>query len=133
MRTKPILSTAEIQAIIYGMHGAPFSLLGMHETGPKKPGVVVRVFRPYATQVELIRKSDGQAFDMPRIHEDGLYELFFADEKPFAYKLRLTWFDKTVAELEDPYRFPLQLPIWTCICWARAPMSAPTTRWARTR
>ena len=109
MRTKPILSTAEIQAIIYGMHGAPFSLLGMHETGPKKPGVVVRVFRPYATQVELIRKSDGQAFDMPRIHEDGLYELFFADEKPVAYKLRLTWFDKTVAELEDPYRFPLQL------------------------
>ena len=109
MRTKPILSTAEIQAIIYGMHGAPFSLLGMHETGAKKPGVVVRVFRPYATQVELIRKSDGQAFDMPRIHEDGLYELFFADEKPFAYKLRLTWFDKTVAELEDPYRFPLQL------------------------
>ena len=109
MRTKPILSTAEIQAIIYGMHGAPFSLLGMHETGAKKPGVVVRVFRPYATQVELIRKSDGQAFDMPRIHEDGLYELFFEDEKPFAYKLRLTWFDKTVAELEDPYRFPLQL------------------------
>ena len=43
---KPILSEPEINAIIYGMHGAPFSLLGMHETGAKKPGVVVRAFRP---------------------------------------------------------------------------------------
>ena len=106
---KPILSEPEINAIIYGMHGAPFTLLGMHETGAKKPGVVVRVFRPYATKAEVIRKSDGQAFDMPRIHEDGLYELFLPDEKPFDYKLRLAWFEGPPSELEDPYRFPLQL------------------------
>ena len=31
---------------------------------------------------------------------DGLYELFFPNEKPFAYRLRLTWFDGTVADLE---------------------------------
>ncbi len=109
MRTKSILSEAEINAIIYGMHGAPFLLLGMHETGAKRPGTVVRVFRPYATKVEVIRKSDGKAFAMPSIHADGLYELFFPNEKPFAYQLRLTWFDGTVADLEDPYRFPLQL------------------------
>ena len=106
---KPILSEAEINAIIYGMHGAPFSLLGMHETGKKRPGVVARVFRPYATKVELIRISDGKVFDMPRIHDDGLYELFFPKEKPFAYRLHLAWFDGTTSEMEDPYRFPLQL------------------------
>ena len=87
---KPILSEPEINALIYGMHGAPFSLLGMHETGAKKPGVVVRAFRPYATKAEVVRKSDGQAFEMPRIHADGLYELFFPNAKPFAYSLRLT-------------------------------------------
>ena len=64
---------------------------------------------PYATKVEVIRKADGQAFDMPSIHADGLYELFFPNEKPFAYSLRLTWFDKTTSVLEDPYRFPLQM------------------------
>ena len=106
---KPILSEPEINAIIYGMHGAPFSLLGMHETGAKKPGVVVRVFRPSATKAELIRVADGKAVEMPRIHADGLYEAFFPNEKPFAYQLRFTWFDKTTATLEDPYRFPLQL------------------------
>ena len=106
---KPILSEPEINAIIYGMHGAPFSLLGMHETGAKRPGTVVRVFRPYATKVEIVRKSDEKTFEMPSIHSDGLYELFFANEKPFAYRLRLTWFDKSVSDLEDPYRFPLQL------------------------
>ena len=106
---KPILSEPEINAIIYGMHGAPFSLLGMHETGAKKPGVVVRAFRPSATKAELIRVADGKAVEMPRIHADGLYEAFFPNEKPFAYRLRFTWFDKTTATLEDPYRFPLQL------------------------
>ncbi len=106
---KPILSEAEINAIIYGMHGAPFSLLGMHETGPDRPGVVVRAFRPYAVKVELVRKSDGKTFEMPRIHADGLYEAFFPKAKPFAYTFRLTWFDGTTADLEDPYRFPLQL------------------------
>ena len=106
---KPILSEPEINAIIYGMHGAPFSLLGMHETGKEKPGVVVRAFRPYATKVEVVRASDGVAFEMPRIHDDGLYELFFPKEKPFAYRFRLTWFDGTSSELEDPYRFPMQL------------------------
>ena len=106
---KPMLSEPEIHAIIYGMHGAPFTLLGMHETGAKKPGVVVRVFRPYATKAEVIRAADGTAVEMPCIHEDGLYELFFPNEQPFAYRLRLTWFDGTTSELEDPYRFPLQL------------------------
>ena len=56
---KPILSQPEINAIIYGMHGAPISLLGMHETGKSRPGTVVRVFRPYATKVEVVRAADG--------------------------------------------------------------------------
>ncbi|MDR0993653.1 MAG: 1,4-alpha-glucan branching protein GlgB [Verrucomicrobiota bacterium] len=106
---EPILSEPEINAIIYGMHGAPFSLLGMHETGASKPGVVIRAFRPYATKVELVRKDTGETVDMPRIHADGLYELFFPKTAPFAYALRLTWYDGTWTEMEDPYRFPLQL------------------------
>ena len=106
---EPILSQPEINAIIHGMHGAPYTLLGMHETGEEKPGVVVRVFRPYAVKVELIRVETGERYEMPRIHADGLYELFFADEKPFAYKLCLHWFDGSGTETDDPYRFPLQL------------------------
>ena len=84
-------------------------LLGMQELDKKKPGVVVRVFRPYATKVEVIRKSDQKAFTMNQIHKDGLYELVFPNEKPFAYQLRLNWFEGKPSVLEDPYRFPLQL------------------------
>ena len=106
---KSILSEAEINAIIHGMHGAPQTLLGMHETKTGKKGTVVRVFRPYAEKVELVRASDGKAMEMPRIHQDGLYEMFFEGVKPFAYRLRLTWFDGTATVTADPYRFPPQL------------------------
>ena len=106
---KPILTKAEIRTIVHGMHGAPLKLLGMKPTGAKRPGVVVRAFRPYAVKAEVIRAADGSAHEMSRIHEDGLYELFFPEEKPFAYRLRLTWFDQTTVEIEDPYRFEPQL------------------------
>jgi len=105
---KPILSQDEINTLIYANHGAPFSLLGMH---PCRGGQVVRAFRPYAVKVELVRikpdLSNGEAVEMPRIHQDGLYELFLPDaKKPFGYRFRLTWFDGTSCIIEDPYRFP---------------------------
>lgn len=106
---KPILSVPEMNAIVYGMHGAPFSLLGMHVVRAPTAGTVVRVFRPYAEKVEIIKTSDGSTVEMPRIHKDGLYELFIEGGDPFSYRLRLTWYDGATSEVEDPYRFPLQI------------------------
>ena len=127
---KPILSEIEINTLIHGDHGAPKQLLGMHDTRPDRDGVVVRVFRPYAVKVELLRedgahviaKDGGNAapkggkkstakeavpapIELPRIHQDGLYELFLPGEKPFPYRLRLHWFDGTYTDTDDPYRF----------------------------
>lgn len=98
-----------MNAIVYGMHGAPFSLLGMHVVRAPTAGTVVRVFRPYAEKVEIIKTSDGSTVEMPRIHKDGLYELFIEGGDPFSYRLRLTWYDGATSEVEDPYRFPLQI------------------------
>jgi 1,4-alpha-glucan branching enzyme len=107
---KPILNADEMNTLVYANHGAPFTLLGMHDARPDRDGVVVRAFRPYATKVELVRidpdGGNGKTQEMPCIHRDGIYELFLPKEKPFPYRLRLTWFDGKSDIIEDPYRFP---------------------------
>ncbi len=105
---KPLMSDSEIRPIVQSTHGAPYSLLGMHETGESNPGVVIRSFQPYAEQVDVIEKSTGNALPMNRIHQDGLYELFLPGRSRFSYHLRMKAHDHQW-ELEDPYRFPLQI------------------------
>lgn len=106
---KPMLPDGVIQSIVQGTHGSPYDVLGMHPTGPERPGVVVRSFQPYAQRVELIEKASGTAHEMARIHNDGLFEIFLSDRAPFGYRLRMTGYDGHQWELEDPYRFPLQI------------------------
>ncbi|MBP7829694.1 MAG: 1,4-alpha-glucan branching protein GlgB [Kiritimatiellae bacterium] len=106
---KPILHETAILSVVHGTHGSPYDVLGMHATGAEMPGTVARSYQPYAQRVELLEKEGGAAHEMARIHNDGLFEVFFPDRAPFAYRLRMTGYDGHQWELEDPYRFPLQI------------------------
>lgn len=106
---KPLLAPEVIKAIVEGVHAAPFEVLGMNDTGAAMPGIVVRSFQPFAKKVEIIHRETAEVLEMDRIHEAGLYERVLPNRAKFPYRLRMTGYDGHVWELEDPYRFPLQI------------------------
>jgi 1,4-alpha-glucan branching enzyme len=106
---KPFMNEGAIRAIAEGTHGSPYDVLGMHEIKGLNSGVVVHTFQPFAKTVELIDMPDGRATPLGRIHEKGLFEYFFPGRQRFPYRLRMTGQDGHQWELDDPYRFPLQV------------------------
>lgn len=106
---KPLLDSGAINAVVNGVHGSPYSVLGMNDMGPDNPGLVVRSFQPYAQRVELVEKDSGAVLPMERIHEKGLFELVLPGRSRFAYRLRMSGHDGHTWELDDPYSFPLQV------------------------
>ena len=99
---------AEIEALVGGRHGDAFRLLGPHEVPSDGGGESweVRAFLPQAASVALITRDGVEP--MERVHPAGLY-LGECVENPGAYRLRITHYDGSVLEQDDPYRFPLLL------------------------
>jgi 1,4-alpha-glucan branching enzyme len=106
---KSFMNEGAIRAIVEGTHGSPYDALGMHEIQGQNSGVVVHTFQPFAQTVELIDVASRQATMLGRIHENGLFEYFFPGRRRFPYRLRITGQDGHSWELDDPYRFPLQV------------------------
>jgi 1,4-alpha-glucan branching enzyme len=102
-----MLDKPSIHAIVKGLHSSPFEVLGPHETGPERPGLVIRTFQPHAVSVEVVEEGTDAVWRMKSIHKEGLYELFLPNRQRFGYRLRMTGHDHHVWELHDPYRFPL--------------------------
>ncbi len=100
---------AEIERILKGEHGDPFSVLGMHtemREGAEK--IVVRTFQPQARRVAVVDTARNEVVaDLPRIRDQG----FFAGpiegrSKRFRYRLRILPHGSDNAyDLEDTYRF----------------------------
>jgi 1,4-alpha-glucan branching enzyme len=89
------------QSIINGDDRDPFSYLGMHKDGAS---VVVRVFHPGATSVEVLNHSTGAVVaKLSRIHDAGLFA-GPAGSEMFVYRLRVAG-DGWSFDIEDPYRF----------------------------
>ena len=93
-----------IEALVSGEIGAPSSLLGRHRQDDE---VSIRVFRPWAKQVDLVNEVSGERVRMGRCHEDGL----------FVAELDVTWteaayhFEAITADggseaFGDPYHYP---------------------------
>lgn len=117
-QTKPVLesgrataSDADIQAIVYGYHGAPLSILGPHAVTTSNGEVgVIRVFRPLDSAVSVVDLASGVRTPMTRVHEAGFFEAQFPQRAtPFTYRLLITTPGGEEIELEDPYRFPPML------------------------
>ncbi|HMP76310.1 MAG TPA: 1,4-alpha-glucan branching protein GlgB [Kiritimatiellia bacterium] len=101
---KSTLPDGAVKAIVYGMHGTPFDVLGLHTHDGRQ---IIRTYQPFAAQVDIVR--GGSPARMERTHKDGLFELFVDGVEKGAYRLRMTGFDGHVWELHDPYGFPLQI------------------------
>ncbi len=95
---------SQLEALGGGYHADPFSILGPHpktdnEAGPWR----IRALLPQVKELAVL--SAGVETPATRIHISGLFEAELPS-RPGAYRFRITGFDGSVAEMEDPYRFP---------------------------
>ncbi|MFN3662754.1 1,4-alpha-glucan branching protein GlgB [Yoonia sp.] len=93
----------QIEAILRGRHGDPFSILGMFVDAQE--GVIVNVFAPDAAEVIVTDPQGHDITPLERIHAEG----FFSGRVPgrterFDYRLRLRAGDHEWLR-DDPYRF----------------------------
>ncbi len=97
-----------IDAVALGVHADPFAVLGPHDaTADGQPGIAVRVFRPYASEIQVHTVRDGRTTPMVRLHPDGFFEAFLpgVEIDELDYRLRTTWTDGSTTEFDDPYRY----------------------------
>ncbi len=97
------------QSLVEGMHGAPCDILGVHETNPGQPGIIVRTLQPFARDVVLLDADSGDEFPMTLNTKGGIFEIELPDRTPFHHRFRITDTDGHSWEAEDPYRFPFQI------------------------
>ncbi len=108
------INDREVESLLHGRLGDPFSFLGPHPHGEYS---IVRTFHPGARAVDVLLLDNG----VPR-HLESLYPLYqcglFVSSRPVLprgarYMLRIVWPDRhgseTVQITEDPYSFGLLL------------------------
>jgi 1,4-alpha-glucan branching enzyme len=92
-----------IDAIVYGYHRDPFSILGPHVV---EKGLAIRTFQPGAATVAVVREG-AKPVEMSRVREEGFYEAVLPRlKKVVPYQLIVTYHDGHTVTFEDPYRFP---------------------------
>ncbi|NCF65053.1 MAG: 1,4-alpha-glucan branching protein GlgB [Chloroflexi bacterium] len=102
----PTIPYEEIDAIVGGYHGDPFSILGPHKY---EDGVIVRAFLPLAEDAEVMISS-RDLFAMEKVKADGFFEVFLPQRNlPFAYLLKTKIYTGETVLYEDPYAFPSTL------------------------
>ena len=100
-----------VEALLEGAHGQPFAVLGCHP-GPDRCSKIIRAFLPGARSIEAMVGKAGEA--RPIALEAMTASGFFAglirtiEARP-DYRLRVTWANGTVEELDDPYVLPPRL------------------------
>ena len=66
----PTIPYEEIDAVVGGYHGDPFSILGPHKY---EDGVIVRAFLPLAEDAEVMISSFGsQIHHLPEVHLNAI-------------------------------------------------------------
>ena len=103
------LPAADVDALVQGRHGDPFSVLGPHVCREgRATALAIRAFLPGALAAEVRPEEPGfTPREMERIHPDGVFEATFPGRAvPFRYRLTVTDAPGRVREIEDPYRFP---------------------------
>ncbi len=94
-----------LKALAQGRHHDPFALLGLHEDNGTR---IVRTLQPGARSVQLVGADGAVMGALEREPYEGLFSGPMPPRKRI-YRLRITWGDGAVQEIEDPYRFPSSL------------------------
>ncbi len=99
-----------IVALERGTNADPFAVLGPHQTTVNgEPALVVRFFHPDAEAVDLQAAEAGAPVPMTRRSGTDLFEAvvpgWLGDPLTFDYRLRVTWKDGRVGDVDDAYRF----------------------------
>ena len=96
----------EIKLIAGGLHGDPFSVLGMHDTTEgDQESLEVRAFLPEAREAWVINETTNNAYPMEKAEESGFYLLRLPDEKMFSYRIQIKTLEGALADFRDPYSF----------------------------
>lgn len=99
----PTISYDEIDAIVGGYHGDPFSILGPHAY---EDGIVIRAFLPLADTAEVMISS-AEVYPMTKVKPDGFFEAFLPDHQlPITYLFKIVLYDGNIKFDEDPFYFP---------------------------
>ncbi|HEY0736045.1 MAG TPA: 1,4-alpha-glucan branching protein GlgB [Herpetosiphonaceae bacterium] len=101
----PELGWEELDALLNGRHSAPFAVLGPHLVDAS--AMVVRTLQPRTLRVTALG-ADGQPYPLERVHNSDLFEGILPICAGPNYRLQIVEADTTY-EIDDPYRFPLQL------------------------
>jgi len=88
-----------IESLLQSRLFDPFALLGLHHEDEEW---VIRVYEPYASQVDLLEKSSVESLKL--IHPSGLFEWRGKAEPSRPYRLRMHYGNVT-HEIFDPYQF----------------------------
>jgi 1,4-alpha-glucan branching enzyme len=108
-----LITIHPLEALAKGLNRDPFAVLGPHadESGRH---TVVRAFQPAARSVDLRLPATGEVRPMTARLPSGLFETMLEGSEPVVgpddrrsldYRLRLTFFDGHVLEIDDPYRY----------------------------
>lgn len=95
------LNSDELDALIRGLHGAPFSVLGCHPISNTHS--VVRTFQPNAHSVHFV-SDNNEPFPLKQVHSDGVFEADVLSPQA-GYQLRLKR-DEHEWLTHDPYSLP---------------------------
>jgi 1,4-alpha-glucan branching enzyme len=107
MTDYPTVPSGTIDAIIYGYHGDPFSVLGPHAV---ENDLVIRVFLPRAREVQVLWPDNSLSQPLVCIHEAGFYELLVSNSQlPTDYRFQVITHENQTGIMEDPYNFPTQI------------------------
>jgi len=95
----------DIKLIVDGLHGDPFSVLGMHVAGEAdEKGVEVRAFLPEAAEAWVINERTQKAHAMEKVHKKGFYSVYIPGET-FSYRIGMETSEGEISEIVDPYSF----------------------------
>ncbi len=88
-----------VDRVLGGAHHDPHSVLGAH---PHPDGTVVRVLRPHADEVHVVREG-GEGHPLVRVHDAGLFS-GVVPGPPSDYRLAVRYGER-VDVVDDPYRW----------------------------
>lgn len=95
----------DIKLIVDGLHGDPFSVLGMHMLGEgDEKGIEVRAFLPEAEEAWIVDEATQKMHAMEKVHKKGFYAVRLPGEI-FPYRIGIKTTEGEISEIVDPYSF----------------------------